>query len=221
MPASSFIMACKICNVRRPRRFCPGVGGDICAVCCGTGREETVSCPLDCEYLREARTREKPPEIDEKQIPNLDIKVPDSFLHANEPLLAFLMRAIAETALTTQGAIDYDVRDMLDAMVRTSRTRESGLYYETRPSNLVAVSMLARIEKAIEEFRSAATERAGLTTIRDADLLGVLAFLQRIEYQIDNGRKRGRAFIDFLRNQVELIEPPEGSGSSAPSLILP
>jgi hypothetical protein len=214
-------MACKICNVRRPRRFCPGVGGDICTVCCGTGREETVSCPLDCEYLREARTREKPPEVDEKQIPNLDIKVPDAFLRDNEPLLAFLMRAVAETALTTEGAVDYDVRDMLGAMVRTCRTRESGLYYETRPSNLVASSMLARLDKAIEEFRRAATERAGLTTIRDADLLGVLAFLERIEYQINNGRKRGRAFIDFLRSQVEKIEPAEGDASSAPSLILP
>lgn len=220
MPAS-FIMACKICNVRRPRRYCPGVGGDICALCCGAGREETISCPLDCEYLREARTREKPPQVDEKQIPNLDIEVSDSFLHANEALLGFLMRAIAETALSTQGAVDYDLREMLDAMVRTWRTRESGLYYDTRPANLVAAGMLARVEKAIEEFRRSATERAGLTTIRDADVLGVLAFLERVEYQINNGRKRGRAFIDFLLNQLDMLQPPEQGAAPASSLIVP
>ena len=40
--------------MRRPKRFCPGVRGDICTICCGTEREITVDCPLDCVYLREA-----------------------------------------------------------------------------------------------------------------------------------------------------------------------
>ena len=35
--------------------------------------------------------------------------------------------------------------------------------------------------------------------MRDADLLGVLVFLQRLELQHNNGRRRGRAFFDFLR----------------------
>ena len=52
-------MACAICETRRPRRFCPGVRGDICSICCGTEREVTVDCPLDCEYLQEARRHDK------------------------------------------------------------------------------------------------------------------------------------------------------------------
>jgi hypothetical protein len=213
-------MACKICNARRPRRFCPGVGGEICSVCCGTGREETVSCPLDCTYLREARSHEKPPQIDPKQIPNLDIEVGDSFLRNNEPLLAFAIRAIADAGLGTEGAVDNDVREALDAMVRTYRTRESGLYYDTKPANRVAANILSRVEKGIDEFRRAATERFGLTTIRDADILGVLAFLQRVEYQVNNGRKRGRAFLDFLCSQTPEIAPP-GQAPAASPLVLP
>ena len=42
-------------------------------------------------------------------------------------------------------------------------------------------------------------EAAGSSSIRDATVLGVLAFLQRLEYSRNNGRKRSRAFIDFLR----------------------
>jgi hypothetical protein len=211
-------MACKICNVRRPRRSCPGVGGEICSVCCGTEREVTVSCPLDCDYLREARTHEKPPRVDPQQIPNLDIEVSDSFLREREALVAFLMQAVAEAGLRTPKAVDYDVRAALDALVRTCRTRETGLYYETRPDNLLAAAVLDHIQKNLEEFRKAAAKRHGIEVTRDADVLGVLVFLQRIEYQINNGRQRGRAFLDFLRSQVESAPGPQTQPGS--SLVL-
>ena len=212
-------MPCKICEKRRPSRFCPGVDGQICGICCGTGREETVSCPLDCVYLREARAHEKPREIAAGEIPNLDIQVSDSFLHRNEPLIAFLMHALASAALATPGVVDYDVREALDALVRTWRTRDSGLYYETKPANLLAAGLQARLQEAVEEFRKTAAERMGITTIRDADVLGGLAFLERVEYQVNNGRKRGRAFLDFLRVQTPALEaahPPEQSPLLAP-----
>ncbi len=54
-------MKCVICEVRTARRHCPGVRGEICSVCCGTERENTIACPFDCTYLREARLREKRP----------------------------------------------------------------------------------------------------------------------------------------------------------------
>ena len=92
-------MACAICETRRPKRFCPGVRGDICSICCGTEREMTVDCPLDCEYLREAHRREKPEPIDESSIPNRDIEVTEKFLVEREPLFVFLGRSLAGGAL--------------------------------------------------------------------------------------------------------------------------
>jgi hypothetical protein len=210
-------MTCKLCAIRRPRRFCPGVGGEICSVCCGTGREETVSCPLDCVYLREARAHEKPAIADPKQIPNLDIEVNDSFLRQNEALLAFLVGAVAEAGLGAAGAADYDVREALGALVRTYRTRESGLYYETKPANLIAAGIQGRVQKSIDEFRGAVSKRSGMTTLRDADILGVLAFLERVEYQTNNGRRRGRAFLDFLRAQSTAM----AADAADSSLVLP
>src|SRR3954452_19398119 len=90
---------CAICSKRKAKRYCPGVGGDICPICCGTEREVTVNCPLECEYLQEARIRERLPEIDPRQFPNADIKVDEPFLHRNEPLLIALAGSTAGNAL--------------------------------------------------------------------------------------------------------------------------
>jgi hypothetical protein len=212
------IMNCKLCQTRRPRRACPGVGGQICSVCCGASREETVDCPLDCEYLREARVHEKPAPVDPAQIPNLDIEVSDSFLRQNDMLLALLVHAVAEAGLSAAGAVDYDLREALGALVRTYRTRESGLYYETKPANLIAAGIQESVQKRIDEFREAAKKRTGMTTLRDADILGVLAFLERVEYQTNNGRKRGRAFLDFLRSHSAAMAE---AASAASPLVVP
>jgi hypothetical protein len=42
-------------------------------------------------------------------------------------------------------------------------------------------------------------ESTGTNPIRDVDVLGILVFLHRMELQHNNGRAKGRAFIDFLR----------------------
>ncbi len=172
-------------------------------------------------YLREARLREKPAQIDRKQIPNADIEVSNAFVQRNAQLLGSLMHAIAAAGLGTPGAVDFDVREALESLVRTYRTRESGLYYETRPSNLIAAGIMDRLQKSIEEFRKAAAEKAGLTTVRDADVLGMLAFFQRLEYQFNNGHKRGRAFLDYLQSQCTGLDLDLREPAASSSLIVP
>src|SRR5262245_57198009 len=115
-------MACAICETRRPRRFCPGVSGDICTICCGTEREVTVSCPLECEYLQDARRHDKPPAVDKTGFPNQDIRVTDAFLRENEALVAAVSRSVVVAGLETPGAADIDVREALDSLIRTYRT---------------------------------------------------------------------------------------------------
>src|SRR5260370_7710460 len=91
-------MNCAICELRRPRRHCPGIHGDICSICCGTEREVTVDCPFECEYLQEARLREKLPPLNQADVPNGDIQVTEKFLRENEPLTAFIAGDILTTA---------------------------------------------------------------------------------------------------------------------------
>jgi hypothetical protein len=209
------IMKCKICNTRKARRYCPGVGGDICSICCGSEREVTVSCPLDCPYLMEARQHEKLPTATAEQIPNQDVRISEEFLREHEPLLIFLGAKLLEASLETAGVVDSDVQEAIESLIRTYRTLESGLYYETRPNNLLAAGVHHKIQDAVQELRKELTEK-GSTPVRDAEILGVLVFLERVGLHQRNGRPRGRAFIDYLRGYF----PQKQSGpADAPSLI--
>ena len=192
--------------MRPARRFCPGSPGDICTVCCGTERENTIECPFDCEYLQEARKREKRNDLDEKSIPNADIRVSEEFLAAQQSLLIATGRILFGAAVETEGAIDYDVRDALGSLIRTFRTMESGLVYETRPANVMAGEIQARFQEQLQKLREDVAQKTGLHSIRDKDILGILAFWERMELQVNNGRRHGRAFIDSL---ISLMAPPE------------
>jgi hypothetical protein len=212
-------MTCAICRTRRPRRFCPGVGGDICTICCGTEREVTVNCPLECEYLQDARRHEKLADLDPAKVPNQDVRITERFLTENEALVASIGGVLYVAALDTPGVVDFDIREALDGLIRTYRTLQSGVYYESRPNNPLAAAVFEAVQAHVAEFRKQEQQNLGMSKTRDADVLGVLVFFQRIEFDRNNGRKRGRAFVDALRDFYVA-----GAGESAPpesSLILP
>ena len=208
-------MKCRLCETRKPRRFCPGVSGDICSICCGDQREVTVDCPLDCAYLAEARRHEKLADINPEEIPNRDVPISEEFLREHEPLLLFLGAKILEAALSTPGAVDSDVREALDSLIRTHRTLQSGLYYETKPANLMAASIHEKIQEAVALLRKELSEK-GAPAVRDAEILGTLVFLQRVALGHNNGRPRGRAFLSYLF--AHFPHPPQNA-SESPALI--
>ena len=208
---------CAICQSRRPKRFCPGVGGDICSVCCGTERESTVTCPFECEYLQDARKHEKPAALDSNTLPNRDIRVTEKLIQEHGELITFLAAVWFEAASTTPGVCDYDVRDALDALIRTYRTLQAGLYYETRAVNAVAQQLNSFVQKGLEQFRKEEQHMSGLPKTRDSDVLALLVFFQHLELDRNNGRRRGRAFIDLLRR---LAQPTPGESLEAPASAL-
>ena len=159
--------------------------------------------------------RERSPELDEAQVPNLDVKLSEKFIRDNEPLVFSLALALRQS-MRTERAVDFDAREALEAAIRTLRTRESGLIYESRPQNPYAASIQGGLVSAVEEFqREAATEMRA--TVRDADVLGALVFLQRLEMQHNNGRRRGRAFLDFL---TRFLPNPESSAAVGQNLVV-
>jgi hypothetical protein len=194
------------------------VRGDICTICCGTEREVTVDCPLDCSYLQLARRHERPAEVNPDDFPNQDIRVTEQFLQDHEPLVVALARGLTAAAFAAPGVVDRDVRDTLDALIRTYRTLQSGVYYETRPENSLANQIFSAMHGVLEEHRKVERERLGMTQTRDADVLGALVFLQRLALDHHNGRPRGRAFLDFLRGFFGAEEMPAPPASS---LIVP
>lgn len=215
-------MNCAICGIRKPRRYCPGVHGDICTICCATEREHTVDCPLDCVYLRDAHDHEKKAEIPDSAIPNTDIQVTESFLRRNEPLFIVLGAAIDRAASKSPSITDNDAREALDGLVRTWRTLESGLYYESRSTNPYAASIFDAVKQSVDDLRERVQQETGMAGIRDADVLGVLAFLERLEYRGNNGRTKSKAFLEFLHRSFHAAAEQESevAAPDEPRIIL-
>jgi hypothetical protein len=215
---------CVLCNTRKPRRFCLGVNGEICTICCGTEREQTIDCPLECEYLREAHRHEEVPELDPATLPNQDIRVTEEFLEKNEALVLLLASAVAAGALGQAGAVtDFDIREALESLIRTWKALDSGLYYDVLPPNPYAAAIHESVQQRVADLRKRETEATGsVTTIRDSTVLALLVFLQRLEYSNNNGRKRSRAFLDFLTRFYVPLEPSDATAlePDAPRVIL-
>jgi hypothetical protein len=201
------ILLCKICGKKRARRYCPGVSAEICPTCCGTEREVTVDCPLDCEFLQAARQHEQLVPLTD--IPNKDVRISEDFIRDHEQLVTVLTMALAQ-AMQKERAVDFDAQEALEALIRTYRTRESGLIYETRPQNPYAAAIQQSLVESIAELHKDIVKETGMHTLRDSEVLGTLVFLQRMELQHSNGRRRGRAFFDFLRSYFPAQESPVG-----------
>jgi hypothetical protein len=215
---------CVICGIRKAKRACPGVNGDICTICCGTEREETIDCPLDCEYLRHAHDHGNTPEVPQNVLPDKGIVVEEDFIRQHEWVLILIGSAIVDGYREFPAATDYDAREALAALVKTYQTMESGLIYETRPANPYAAAMCDSVRSRVAEIQARLAESGEPGYLRDSAVLKLLIFLRRLEYLDNNGRKRSRAFLDVLNRSYlsrrtaeteELSEAPE-----APRIIL-
>lgn len=211
-------LTCRLCEKRPPRRFCPPTAHDICAQCCGAERENSIHCPLDCEYLLAARVHERAPVADPGPVPNADIQITEKLMREQEPLLIASGRILFVAAIETPNSADCDMREALDALIRTYRTLESGLVYETRPGNALAASIQSRFQQEIDELKKRVAERSGVHSIRDTDILGALVFWERLERRRSNGRRLGRAFIQSL---ISLLPPPSDEPESASNVVAP
>lgn len=159
-------------------------------------------------HLQEARLHEKPIPIDPDDVPNQDVNLTEEFVDKNEAIILWLTMALIRS-MAAEKAVDRDASEALGALIRTYRTLESGLIYETRPQNPYAAAIQEALKQSVEELRKRVAESSGMHTLRDADVLGTLVFLERLALQHHSGRPRGRAFFDFLR--TSLPETPAAS----------
>ena len=208
-------MACPLCEKRKPKRYCPAKGTKICSLCCGSEREVTIDCPFECRYLRESRQRDYQGNLESKNFPHKEVRIEQNFLTEHAELLNALGQGILEGTLSVAGAVDRDAQQALDAQIQTYKTLSSGIHYESRPESLYARSVYSELRDTIQAFQQEETDKFGFARTRDADIFTILVFLYRIALDRDNGRARGKAFLDFLRLHVRRVEEP------GQSLIVP
>jgi hypothetical protein len=167
--------------------------------------------------LREAHLREKSLPVDPKDAAHRDIEVSEQFVGEHEELLLFAIYSLLNSCLRTPGAVDTDALEALEAMIKTYRTAESGLIYESRPTNTVAAAVQRALVESLADYQKIRAEREGeLAALRDKEILGILVFLARFGQQNLNGRPKGRLFLDVLTRMT----PPERIDEREPSIIL-
>jgi hypothetical protein len=145
-----------------------------------------------------------------------DIEVTEEFVRQQEELLLFSIYSLLQAAVRTPNAVDTDALEALAALIKTHRTAESGLIYESRPENSVAAALQRAFSASLADYEKVRSERESLTQLRSQDILGVLVFLRRFGQQNLNGRPRGRLFLDLLRRMT----PEQGIDERAPSIII-
>ncbi len=178
-----------------------------------------MDCPLDCEYLQQARQHEKIQGGDPEHVPYPEIRVTEKVMEENPALLTFLARTLLNSALSVPGVVDSDLREALDALIRTYRTLESGVYYESLPANLLAANLYRHVQDRLAEYRRQETQHLGVTKTRDAHVLAYLVFLARVAVSYTSSRPRSRAFISALMSGYGDAAPAESPATSP--LVLP
>ena len=98
----------------------------------------------------------------------INIEVTEKLLRKNEALLTFRSAAVLSTAFETPGLIDFDVREALESLIRTYRTLQSGVYYESLPQNPLAAGIHRGVQEGLGEYRRDCTPEVARGT-RDDD----------------------------------------------------
>jgi len=145
-------------------------------------------------------------EIDWSKVPFPDTKIPASFVVAHEKLLLAITYAICLQARDDRLLVDADVLVSLQALAETYRTLSSGLYYEKPPDYRVQRGLYEKLKAAVEDFRKAEAQQAGLSSTRDGEIRDAAVFLAQLGATHTNGRPKSRAYLDFLRTQFKSEE---------------
>jgi hypothetical protein len=211
-------MACLICKQRKAKRSCPAKGGAICSICCGREREVSISCPFECRHLQDSRYKDGRALVG-KPIPYPDVQFGSSFADRNTPLFLILVRTILDAAAETPGVVDSDVREALEAVVRTQRSLKGGIYYETKPGSFYAQKVADALQEELDDVPAEDEDEFGLIRPLEFDVFETLVLVLRLSHEWNNGRPKGRSFLHFLSG--EFFKEGQSRTETAGGLIVP
>lgn len=211
-------MACPICEKRRPKRFCPAKGEQICAICCGREREVSIDCLLSCHYLISAHRYEaehrKP--IASAEFPYRDLHISSDFVYQQWAAITGLANTILAFRIQNKNLHDGGAIQAIEALAETYRTLGTGIYYERPPDAPEPRALYARLAEFLVEFRKE-QDHADVPDLKDSDAFHLLVFLLRVAKQETNGRPRSVAFIGFLGEKFPLGETVQ----EPPRIVIP
>ncbi len=177
----------------------------------------TIDCPGDCVHLVASRQNDMARlEIDCAKVPFPESKFNRTFAETHGPLLFYLDHALCKFAAEHHATVDTDVLATLQTLAESYRTQASGIIYEKPLDYALQRALNENLKAAITEFREKEAQRAGMTTVRDSDVRDALIFLTQLCAVHENGRPKGRAYLDLIRQQF----PKEEFQKSASNILL-
>jgi len=211
-------MKCVLCERKKAKRFCPARQSTICAPCCGAKRILEIDCPESCGYLKIGRDREASQE-GARHFRPADVRQQEKWsqLFADfEPVIVGLQTTIADERLAARQLTDADVAQALDCLLKTLRTEERGVFYETTSENLRADALRRQMSLLIESFRQ--PQKDSEKRIQLGDAIDCLEMLRSVVGSHLEAGSPGPSFVDFVARYL-----PRSSRMAAPgsSIIIP
>lgn len=209
-------MTCPLCRTRKAKRTCPGVGQQICTVCCGTKRLVEIACPPTCIYLT---TGQRHPAARVKRQQEQDLAVLLTALGPlSEPQLQifFVVHAFI-SRFTPEGLplVDADVADAVGALATSFETASRGVLYEGQASSPAGEALRRELKMYLAKL---AGEGGGARLERE--LAVVLRGIERGARHQPPGIGDGP--VDYLSLVSRILqERPPNAAQAGSRIILP
>ena len=210
-------MKCPLCVGRKAKRFCPAKAAQICPTCCGTKREVEIDCPSDCVYLHSGREYETQRMVERGQFtPTTERLWADEFYQRNFSLLAGLWHLILAGRIDTPEMVDSDAKAVVNSLIRTYQTMESGIYYDHVPDSYVQKTLYHSVKSHLDEQ----DKNPDVTTahLKTSVLLDCLHLTSEMISISTLPRPKSRAFLDYLDATYRKMA---GQVDTLSSIILP
>ena len=211
-------MTCPLCRTRKVKRSCPGVGQQICAVCCGTKRIVEIACPPTCIYLT---TAQRHPAAAVKRQQEQDLAVLLTALgrlsEAQLQIFFVIQTFIARFKPDGLPLVDADVADAAGALATSFETASRGVLYEQQATAPAAEALRRELKAFLAKL---ATESGAGGTRFEREVAVVLRGIERGAKHDAPGI--GTGAVDYLTLVARILHerPPDASAGGS-RLILP
>jgi hypothetical protein len=210
-------MTCPLCRQRKAKRSCPGVGQEICPVCCGTKRLVEIACPSTCIYL-EAAQRHPAAVVKRQQESDLTVlmgalgRVSERQLQLFFLIQSFVTRYANKAGSVTR-LVDSDVAEAAGALAASFETASRGVLYEHQAGSPAADALRRELKDFLEQIGRGAGARF------EREAAEVLRGIERAARHDTPGI--GAGVVDYLSLAARILQERPPDSPPASSLIIP
>lgn len=220
MNVRSWVMACPVCQQRKPRRQCPALGQSICSICCGTKRLVEISCPPDCIHL--ATSREHPAAVVRRQQEHDVATLMPTIRHLTERQhqLFFLFQSVIARHKPDGFArlVDEDVAEAAGSVAATLETAARGVIYEHQAQSLVAQRLAGELSSLVAQMRAEGA------TIYDSEIAVALRAIEQGARSAASATSGDAQYLELMARLLQVNRTAQADSTTqkpVSSLILP